>query len=452
MSQFLFSFLCHLPFVPAAFLCLFPMQNQLRTGLGKTILKTLLFLTVLISAAGLLELYPPFSYYRLLPFLFIICLIFFQRSVYAHFCKTFCLLVLVCAIMSFIANFANAYDAMRHPTSDIDHFSTEAAVLQAFLSVICVLLLLYPFRVFGGRLIDQFHLRRVWYTSSLVSLFFLIINLLMVPRHYETMHVNNVALFYWTALPLMFCLLLLLCVIFYFIVSGLLEAALNEKRVNILEMQETQFAKQQKYLESITRERHDFKHTIRALKSLADTNDLEGIRHYLEQYLNAMPQNEVKSFCKNAAVNAVLNYYHQWAEDEHISCRFRIELPDDLLIPELELCSIIGNILENAVFACNEMKEEKKAERFIDLTITTRHRFSLYIVATNSFNGKVKEKNGHYYSTQSKGTGVGLSSVLSIAELLGGMASFSHEGTEFYSDVMLPLKPDLEKRGDQPLI
>ena len=101
---------------------------------------------------------------------------------------------------------------------------------------------------------------------------------------------------------------------------------------------------------------------------------------------------------------------------------------------DVDLCSMVGNILENAVTACRKAEEKR-----IQLTILTEEAAQLYIVAVNTFNGVVKQSGGRYLSTNRKGSGVGLSSVTSTAEAYGGVARFSHKGTEFYSNIAIPL-------------
>ncbi len=53
--------------------------------------------------------------------------------------------------------------------------------------------------------------------------------------------------------------------------------------------------------------------------------------------------------------------------------------------------------------------------------------------------GVVKLSGGRYLSTDRRGSGIGISSVVSTAESYGGVALFSHSGTEFYSNVAIPL-------------
>ena len=202
-------------------------------------------------------------------------------------------------------------------------------------------------------------------------------------------------------------------------------------------MQETQFKKQQRYLEAVAKERHDFKHTVRTIKSLAAEGKTEEIESLIDRYIVDMPGLTVKTVCSNPAVNAVLNYYMEIAKMEKIPLSVDISLPKEMDISDNELCSIFGNILENAINACREIEAYK---RFIRLTAAVRNDYYLFITAVNSFNGTPEIVNGTYFSTGHKRNGLGLVSIGSIARSRGGNAYFSHEGCEFFSNVMLPVR------------
>ena len=137
----------------------------------------------------------------------------------------------------------------------------------------------------------------------------------------------------------------------------------------------------------------------------------------------------------NTPVNAILNHYVHMAKDLSISMDLEIDIPKEPGIPDVELCSIIGNIMENAILACGDVDED---ERFIDLAIRLKNSSNLVIVCTNSFDGKPRMKDGRYLSTRSVGNGLGLKSITSTTAKHGGMARFYHEGDEFFSDVMIP--------------
>ena len=58
-----------------------------------------------------------------------------------------------------------------------------------------------------------------------------------------------------------------------------------------------------------------------------------------------MPANEVVRYCGNTALNALLNYYAHSAAEKGIDSDFQILLP----VSGMALCSMIGNIPENAI-------------------------------------------------------------------------------------------------------
>jgi sensor histidine kinase regulating citrate/malate metabolism len=241
------------------------------------------------------------------------------------------------------------------------------------------------------------------------------------------------------SLGLLFVLLLLLCIMFYFIVDGLIAASETRERNQFLEMQESHYHAVQRYMDETARVRHDFKHTIGALSDLAANGEVEAVRKYLEEYLEAQPHSDTVQYCSDTAVNAMLNHYAHRAVDQGIEMNLEIDLPASSSLPSLDQCSILGNILENAIIACGNIPEE---ERYIDLLIRNDHG-QIYIVASNSFDGKVRVKDGRYLTTHHrKGHGIGLSSITSTAEKNGGMVRFSHEGKEFNTDVLLPFRKE----------
>ena len=218
---------------------------------------------------------------------------------------------------------------------------------------------------------------------------------------------------------------------------GVLHAARTREKMRILEMQESQFESQQQYMESFARTRHDFRQNIRTMKNLFHEGDYEQLGKYIDEYYDSLPVPETRRYCSNTALNALLNYYAGKAKENDIPVSFRIDIPQKISVSDVDLCTIIGNILENAVTACLEIPAENRSLLLSGLVQNNR----LYIVATNSFSGQVRERNGKYLSRRHSGSGIGLKSIQTSAEKYHGKAEFSHNGQEFHSDVMLLLQP-----------
>ena len=176
---------------------------------------------------------------------------------------------------------------------------------------------------------------------------------------------------------------------FLFVAVALLDSAKVSERNHFLEMQEAQYLKQTKYMEETARVRHDFRHTLHTLKMLADEKEYDSLNQYLKKYINALPVSHVITYCQNNSVNALLNYLIPIARESAVDIRIYINIPEHLPVTDIDLCSILGNVLENAIDGCKTVSSEKRS---VQLSVTTRHDSYLYIVSTNTFDGIVKKK------------------------------------------------------------
>lgn len=96
---------------------------------------------------------------------------------------------------------------------------------------------------------------------------------------------------------------------------------------------------------------------------------------------------------------------------------------------------MFGNLLEKAVTAAGG---ERESERRISLNMSCSGKMPR-ITADNGFDGIVRQKDTEYLSTKSENRGLGLKILADIANTYDGGVNFTHEGTMFYSSVMLRL-------------
>lgn len=379
---------------------------------------------------------PKVVFYILLVPLFLA----YRVIVDADIVKCFATFLLSFTIMSFCKNYAIMIDAVIHPELGTPTFSTDGALIQLGISCAVTAAIAYPVAKYGSHLINGLPYRRVWLISIVMSLMFIGFNFTVQPVHYQTLYLNRVFLVYILITTLMFIMLVLMYTVFYFIASALLKAGKDKEHISVLEMQKKQYDAQQKYLEDTSRIRHDFKHSIIAIKTLADDGDIEELKSYLDNYIDTFPSRSPVRYCGNYALNALLCHFEEQAQQHSITLRLRIDGDNkETALTDDELCCIVGNILENAVNASLMLPENN--DRRISLSVKADDASgNLYIVAENNFNGKVRCEGGHYYSTTKGGNGIGLESVLFTAEKHGGTATFYHKNKVFCSDVVIPLK------------
>lgn len=203
-----------------------------------------------------------------------------------------------------------------------------------------------------------------------------------------------------------------------------------------LDMEKERIALLLKNEESVRQQRHDMKHQYAILKTFCQAKEFTSLADYLNELTQNLPTDQTKTYCANAAVNAIVSYYTALAADHGITTTVHLDIPADLAaLGDNSLCVIFGNLLENAIEACDSMTEAD-GERFIRIFSRILEN-SIYITMDNSFNGQVQMKDGAYLSHKRNEIGIGLLSIRSIAEKHGGMVKFKTDGKTFLSNVMV---------------
>lgn len=234
----------------------------------------------------------------------------------------------------------------------------------------------------------------------------------------------------------MFAILTAIYLLFYLGTTVILEHAELKEQTHLLQMQSRQYRALQEHMRQTTRLRHDFRHSVHLLSSLAEEGDISNIQAHLAEYEVSLSENTPVNYCANAALNALFGYYYEMAVSAGIDTDWHIELPEPLPTTELDMVSLFGNLIENAIDGCLTIPEGK---RYFCLTTENHHGNMLYIVSTNSFDGKVRKGKDGYHSTKHSGKGIGLAAIATAAEKYGGSAQISNSGSEFFVDVVLKI-------------
>lgn len=183
--------------------------------------------------------------------------------------------------------------------------------------------------------------------------------------------------------------------------------------------------------------RHDYHNHIQTMKAYLQMNKFEE----LDAYLNALDVDltTVDTVIKtgNVIVDAILNSKISLAKSKSIKVNAKAKVPEKLKVLEIDLCVIIGNLLDNAVEAC--LKQDNKEERFIRVYVDI-FKEQLYISVQNSSGGEIKKNGKVYLSTKEKNNhGFGLMRIDNIVNKYHGYVNRQNEEGVFATEVMLPL-------------
>lgn len=205
-----------------------------------------------------------------------------------------------------------------------------------------------------------------------------------------------------------------------------------QTRNHQLSTQTLQYKKLQDKITEARRAKHDVRHHITLMKKYLEDKDYDALNEYLNNYQKSIPDEHI-FFCENSAVNAILSYFSEQARTFGITYSVSASIPKHISISETDLSILFGNLLENAIDACNAQPGEDK--KIIVRAKTDDH--SLCVTIDNTFSGSLDiDQEGHFVSSKHEGLGLGTESIKSIAEKYGGVCQFEANNGMFYASVM----------------
>lgn len=191
------------------------------------------------------------------------------------------------------------------------------------------------------------------------------------------------------------------------------------------------------YLE-IRRIRHDLKKHLTILLEMVRIGQINETEEYISQLLDdgIGDRPEEVSRSGNIVVDSLINNTYALAQKYNIHFNINVLVPATLPFESGHLAIILGNLMENALEACREIKE---GNRFINLDISyVKEVFQLSI--RNNYQKKRKKDNiGHYLTTKDDNIyhGLGLSSINHAVAYYQGQVEIVDNDNEFQVIVVM---------------
>ncbi|MDE7224689.1 MAG: GHKL domain-containing protein [Acetatifactor sp.] len=184
--------------------------------------------------------------------------------------------------------------------------------------------------------------------------------------------------------------------------------------------------------------RHDYRNHIQTMKAYLAMGRYEELSDYLDQLDADLNQVDTVIKTGNVMMDAVLNSKISVARAKQITVEAKATVPQQLSIAEVDLCVILGNLLDNAIEACMQIPEESR--RFIRIYIDVLQG-QLYLYVINARAGQLQRQAGSYLSTKSsREHGYGLMRMDRVVEKYHGYLDRQDEEGVFATEVLLPLE------------
>ena len=190
---------------------------------------------------------------------------------------------------------------------------------------------------------------------------------------------------------------------------------------------------------SLRKWKHDFHNHVAAINQLAMKEQSVKIKEYTDSLEDHFDSECMLISTENIYIDAIINAKLLLAKMNRIGMNLKLEIPDLDQIDHFDICSLIGNIIDNAIEA--NKKIVNPSERYINFGIHFSSPFCV-IHCDNAMAEPPKRENGHIISSKpGTGHGLGIMLIKDITKKYAGIYQYQDDLNIFMIDVMLPVSP-----------
>lgn len=177
--------------------------------------------------------------------------------------------------------------------------------------------------------------------------------------------------------------------------------------------------------------RHDMRNHLLAVSTLLEMGEIQSAKEYLGEVFSELDSVRMNIKTGSSVLDALLFKKIEQAGNRSITLDISFESSiDNKKISDYDLCTVFGNILDNAIEAVERLSEKKP------ITLSVRNKEEmLVIICENSF----ESINDNLRTTKSDAAhhGQGINRIKAIAAKYGGICEIKTDGNVFSISVLL---------------
>lgn len=182
--------------------------------------------------------------------------------------------------------------------------------------------------------------------------------------------------------------------------------------------------------------RHDYHNHMQKIRAHLALGQYGEVDRYIDLMETELAGIELKYNTGNAGVDAMLNSKLTLAEKNGLRVKCDAALPEDLSINQLDLCVLLGNLIDNAIEACEKIEDMQG--RFLRVYMCVQKQ-QLYISVSNATNEVIRKLDREYITNKRGNHGHGLRRINLIVEKHQGYINRQNEPGVFATEIMLPM-------------
>jgi signal transduction histidine kinase len=185
------------------------------------------------------------------------------------------------------------------------------------------------------------------------------------------------------------------------------------------------------------RKTHEYKNQISCIESLLEKKQYSRLEEYVKKISGSLNSGPDAINTNHVIVNAVLNTKYREADENGIVFVLRVNDLSQLWMDDEDIVTILSNLLDNAVEACQKCDIGK---RIIKLKLVNEDGM-IKIGVRNTFQNPILYENGEIKSTKKIRTeehGIGIKNIIEAVEKYNGSYVIKNDGEEFYFSIVIP--------------
>lgn len=226
-----------------------------------------------------------------------------------------------------------------------------------------------------------------------------------------------------------------------FYVFGMQRIYLERKKSSQYHLQITAYKLLEEQYRQSERLRHDLKNHIIALSGLMENKEWEKMKCYLKQMESSADLGIGEDMTGNRIVDVLLYQKRKIAERKNILWECDVQIPQICSMNEFDLCVLFGNILDNAVEACERLQHNESYSnrpQFINIQAGAVKKCFLLEVK-NSSDLEDVQKNGFTRKENPEEHGIGILNIKDVIHKYNGVMNIEVSNGIFVISVLIPL-------------
>ena len=176
---------------------------------------------------------------------------------------------------------------------------------------------------------------------------------------------------------------------------------------------------------------HDVNKHIKAIEGLYGAEQEKTAGEYATKIRELLKPLIPVQYTENPILNILLTDKESVMREKGISVTIKIDNVNLNFIEPIDITTIFGNLLDNAI----EATEKLKGEKYICIKIGSYHKMIVVSIENNC--NEVKWKNGFPVSNKGKNGGIGLLNVQSSIKKYDGDLTLKNDGNKFAAELFL---------------